>query len=391
MRTATEFDAEVSHGNDTNLVGILFAEQSHGPTFSCVFDGQQLGHDRSTAGNAGVNNVLDLMHFSWSECLIMGEVEAEFILLNAGTALGGIFSDCAVESMMQDVRCGMRAANTGATISIDLGAHVQAFAEFPFEQMADVNPEIAVFLGIDDVEFEAICRECSGVADLTAGLCIEGTAVERHAEGFCMADLGEFRDKIATGDDSKNSTFGMQTVITEEASAALFFERIDGSCAHHGICKGTTAAGSFVSSAGFFVAFSVDGELVLCGESFGKFDEEAVSRLEIKGIFSGDNAGGLCFCSQFFETRHTTIDNIQKLFFLGTNHIGNGFHRLGNFRIWCPHGLDDCGNQRMQEGDVASEEVTFHGGAAEQQANDIVGFFGARNSTFVNRERAGRT
>lgn len=119
---------------------------------------------------------------------------------------------------------GVCATDAGAAVGVHLGADMETFAEFAFEQVADVDPEIAVLLGVDDVEFEAIGGERTGVADLSAGFGIEGAAIEGHSEGFSVADFGEFRDQFATGDNTDDTTFGMQAVVAHEAGAALFLQ-----------------------------------------------------------------------------------------------------------------------------------------------------------------------
>lgn len=80
---AAEFDAEISHGDNADFVGIFFTEECHCAAFASIFDGEQFGNDRSAAGDAGVDDIFDLVHFGGRECLVVSEVEAEFILLDA--------------------------------------------------------------------------------------------------------------------------------------------------------------------------------------------------------------------------------------------------------------------------------------------------------------------
>lgn len=221
---AAEFDAEVSHGDDAHFIGIFFAEECHCAAFAGVFDWEQFCVDCSAAGDAVVDDVFDLMNFGRSESLSVSEVKSQFILLDTRTPLSGGFANGAVECVMEDVCSGVSAADTGAAFGVNLSRDEESFAEVAFEEVSDVNPQIAIFLSVDDVEFDTVGGEGSGVSDLAAGFGVEGAAVESDADWLSVSDFGKVRYEFTTGDDSQYAAVSVEAVIAEEAGTSLFFE-----------------------------------------------------------------------------------------------------------------------------------------------------------------------
>ena len=119
VRSTAEFLAELAHRDHADDVGVFLTEQRHRPSGLGLFDLHVVDRDRGRLDDAFVDDLFDVLEFISGHRCSMREVEPQLIIVDFGSALGGVVADDAMQSVMQDVRGGVSPANPGPAIGID--------------------------------------------------------------------------------------------------------------------------------------------------------------------------------------------------------------------------------------------------------------------------------
>src|ERR1043166_7407883 len=109
-----------------------------------------------------------------------------------------------------------------------------------------------------------------------------------------------------------------------------------------------------------FILADVDGHPALFGHEFRQVDGEAVSVVELKGVFAADATvvalggvgGGL------FEEGNAAVEGFDEALLLVADDFGDALRVLPQFGEGFTHGLDDGRHEFAYEGFARSEEHT---------------------------------
>ena len=108
----------------------------------------------------------------------MREVEPQLVLLDLAAPLHRVLAERLVQGVVQNVRGGVGAADAGPPGGVDLRVQLVADGDRPVRHSAEMDVEVAVLLRVFDDERLAAAVEGADVADLPAGLGVEGRLVE---------------------------------------------------------------------------------------------------------------------------------------------------------------------------------------------------------------------
>ena len=76
MCTATELSGELSHGNDSDFLSVLFAKQSHCPGLLCLINGHDIGTDFHALVDLFIDHVFHFLQLFRSHGCKVGEIES---------------------------------------------------------------------------------------------------------------------------------------------------------------------------------------------------------------------------------------------------------------------------------------------------------------------------
>src|SRR5690606_30264877 len=99
----------------------------------------------------------------------------------------GMLAEVLMQGVVQDVGGRVRPADRLASRGVDAGLGMGADLDGAVVDPADVEDEAAVALGVLDVEAEVGPLDDADVADLAAGLAVEGRAVEHQGDRLAVA------------------------------------------------------------------------------------------------------------------------------------------------------------------------------------------------------------
>ena len=365
-------------------IGIFFAEEGHRAELFGLFQSQDARRHGRPFRDAGVDLVLDLEDFLRRQGPLVGEVEAELVLLDLRSALRRRFAQRLSQGVVQQVRGRVGAANGAAAFGVDFRRELLADLQPALLQMADVQNQRAVALRVDHLEPAAFGGERSRVADLAPRLAIKRRAVEDHGHRRGAAEFFELIDELFFGDDADDFSLGLDGVIAQEfRRAGRFADRVERAFGHHRIEEGAAAAADFVLVHQVLEPLEIDGQVLLGGHRFGQLDQETVRLVQVERVVAGDfsRAGRAGLLDAFFEFRQPLLDDAEELLLFLFDHVGDRFFGLGDFGIGGLHRLHDGRDKFVQERLVPAERDSLPTGPAAGAA--------ARRS-FPSRSRAKR-
>ncbi len=226
---AAELGGEAADFHDADLVAVLFAEEGGGVK---VVDGGvdgdvDEGLDAGVGEDFAVDDVLDFLQFFWRDAGEVAEVEAKAGAVDERAGLLDVGAEHLAQGRVDEVGAGVVAHGAAAFGAVDdrgdCVADGEAFAGgdavgedalHGFGGAADVGEDVCAVRGV----------EPAGVADLAAGVGVEGGVVEH---GFALLAGFQFVDAEAVLDEGEDlCAFGAEGGVAFEVG---FREgRIDG-------------------------------------------------------------------------------------------------------------------------------------------------------------------
>jgi len=108
----------------------------------------------------------------------------------------GMPAQVALQGKVQQVRGRVGAANGLAALSVDRGFDRHADLELSLAEMAGVEDQTPLALGVHHVELEPGTGDLADIAHLAAPFAIEGSLIEHHQHGLFVADFVERFDQL---------------------------------------------------------------------------------------------------------------------------------------------------------------------------------------------------
>ena len=182
VRAAAKLLGEVAHPDDADDVRVFLAEEGHRAGLSGLGDGHVGPGHRSAGHDQAVDGLLDLVEPLLADGLGVGEVEPEPVGLDLAAGLLGVLAQVPVEGVVQQVGRRMGPADGLAAVGVHGGRGVGVQRDGPLGDPADVEDEVVVLAGVLDGEDEAGAADRADVADLAAGLGVEGGPIEDQGD-----------------------------------------------------------------------------------------------------------------------------------------------------------------------------------------------------------------
>ena len=102
------------------------------------------------------------------------EIESQLIFFNFGAPLLSMLTEVGLQSMMQNVCCGVGSTNSLSPVSSDLSLDLFTHSQGALFKHAVVQQKITVLLGIDNGKDHAVGDEFAGIPHLPARFSVEG-------------------------------------------------------------------------------------------------------------------------------------------------------------------------------------------------------------------------
>ena len=178
-----------AHRHHPYRVRIFFSEQHHRPLAPSLGQRQHLpanwlgGLDQ--LGHVGAD-VGQLPAFDRAE---VREVEPQPIVVDLRTLLLGMRAQVLLQRVMQNVRRRVGPPDAITPFGVDDCLHLGSLVQHALRQMPRVNHQLAILLGIDNLEFKTFAHDSPLVAHLPTTLAVERGTIEHHAYRLLVADL----------------------------------------------------------------------------------------------------------------------------------------------------------------------------------------------------------
>ena len=252
-----------AHGDDADLVAIFLAEQRQRALRDGLIRRHQMGLHRLVLQDHRVDEILDRDDLFVGHGFLMREVESEPARLDQRALLRHVRSQHFAERFVQEVGRGMVRAGRGAAPMIDI--EIDRVADFQRARLDDAMMQeeaVQLFLRVLDLEGRFGTGDAAAIADLAAGLAIEGRLVD---DDDAVRALAELIDAGAVLDQRHDLAGRGFRVIAEELGRAQFLFQLEPERVGRGL-------------AGASPGFPCLGTLALhrSGEAFG-IDEDAAS------------------------------------------------------------------------------------------------------------------
>jgi len=216
MRATAQLDAErfaqlvaFPHADDADLIAVFFAEQRHGALRDGGFRGHEAGCDLRVLADTRVDLGLDDGEVGFADRGGLADVEAEAVGGVETALLCDVGAEAAAQGLVQEVGGGVMGADGGPPCVVEFGDDGGADGDFARLDDADMDHEVAgAFVGVRDDDPQIIARYRAGIANLAAGLRIEGGLVED--DGDVVASLGALHGHAANdeGEDGGGGALG---------------------------------------------------------------------------------------------------------------------------------------------------------------------------------------
>ena len=160
-----------------------------------------IGRCFQLTGSAARTRVVHFV-FDFRERLLIdrggiGEIEPEPIVVDFRALLLGVLAQELLQGVVQNMRGGVRAANSRAAVGIDFGGHARPSFKHAFAQMAAVQHEAFFAVRVDDFESQARADDFAGVADLAARFAVKRRLIEHDRDRLLR---GRSRPSLRTDD-----------------------------------------------------------------------------------------------------------------------------------------------------------------------------------------------
>ena len=201
VRAAAKLLAEIPDGNHPHHVGILFAEEHHRPRLPGLGQRHRRRADRLALENFFIDLRLDPGQLLGADGRRIGEVEPQQVVVHFRALLQGVLAQVRAEGVVEQMGGRMGPADARPAPRIDPRGNRRAQFQAAFAEVAAVQDQRAVDLGIDDLEAEAVADDLAGVAHLSAHLAVERRLVEDDDDRLVGVVLGDQVARAVVGDD----------------------------------------------------------------------------------------------------------------------------------------------------------------------------------------------
>ena len=313
--TAAEFDGETvfAHADDAHHVAVFFAEKCHRAFFLRVVTAHLFDGHRGVAQDLRIHHGFDAGDFVSTERFVVREVEAGAAFVHQRAFLLYVGAEGAAQGFMQQVGGGMVPLDGGTAVHVDLGFCRFAAGHAAFDNVAEMQEGIALFLRVCDGK-DAVCgADGAGVADLSAGFAVERGAVKDDNAVFAAEQAV---DRCAVGEDLHDLRGAVVVFVTFKGGFTTDIKFLRGVEFASGF--GALALRRHFPLKAVAVEFDAEFARHVGGEVVG----EAVGVIEFEDDFAGDDQ--LAVCEVF----------VQILFQRGD--VGGGF-RIAEFGFVAQH------------------------------------------------------
>ena len=178
MGTAAKLGGEVAHLNHTYDLAVFFTEESHSAVLTRSLNVGLNGIDTACSENVYVNQGLNLFDLLRGKSGKVCKVKAAYILTYVRSGLLYVIAKHSAESRLKQMARGVISHNGSAALAVDLCGNSIAYLYSTVCNGAKMNVNAVGFLGIINGCAEALGIYATDIADLTAALAVEGSAIE---------------------------------------------------------------------------------------------------------------------------------------------------------------------------------------------------------------------
>ncbi|CCZ49491.1 putative uncharacterized protein [Bacteroides sp. CAG:661] len=361
MRTAAELDGRAEL-DDADVVAVLFAEEGDGTQFLGFLDGDvTVFLQRYVGTDLGVDQAFYLAQLFVGHLLEVREVEAQRVRRNQRTLLLHVVAQHGAQGLVQQVRTRVVGGAGGALVGVYAGHHrcVEVFGQL----LGDMDGQVVLLLGVDDVDGLELTDQDARVAYLTAAFGVERRLVQHN-----LVERLALLLYLAVAQDTG---FVFRIVVTYKFGGTFL------QCNPVACFYGSGVAGALLLLLHLGVELlEISRHAVLAQDQFGQVEREAESVVQREGILSADFglAGSLGVGHGLLQQTDTRFERAQEGFFFLLDDFDNQFLLGLQFGIGFSHVLYQHGDELVHEGLLLSEErIAVADSAAQDAADDVAG------------------
>ena len=311
----------------------------------------------------------------------MREVEAQAIGRNKRPFLDDVGAEDLAQRRVQEVRRGVVEHRRLARRAIHDGGDGVALAESASLDLADVQVRVAELARVGDAECRRAVRERADVADLAAGLGVEGRAVEHDLR---VVALGGRVDFGAVLQDREHPALALELFIAAELAFGI--ERPG-----RAQVDAELAGGARAIALQFHLPLEprlVDREPALTRDVGGQVHRETIGVVELEHRLAGDRLaphlpdGGV-------EQRQAVLERLREAMLFLLQHLHDMVCAFRQLREGGAHLRHERRDERVEERLLLAELVAMADRAADDAPEHVAPAVVARDDPVDDQERAG--
>ena len=386
MGTTAELHGEVAHLNDANHITVLFAEHCNSALLLGLLNGQHFGDNAVAFQNGIVDDGIDLSQLLGSDGFEMGKVKTQAVGLHQRACLMDMIAQHTLQSFMQQVGGAVCTHDGAATLQINRSGDRFAQMQFTGNHLAGVHKLAAlVLLNIGDFKLSITQRDHAMVSSLTAHFGIEGSLIQ-HQNGFGTGSNS--LTLLLFGYNGQNLGLSFGLLIAYKHGLGNILTELN-----TGPAQIAQSLAGFTGAHLLFLHQLIEGFLIhrqasLGNHFLGQINGETVGIVQFEGIGTGKGLFILFLMTfqHFTENLQATVDGLGEVLFLHTNHAGDIFLTLLQFRVMMAVFLHDGIHNLKQEGLIHAQQLAMTGSAAQQAAQHVAAAFVGRQDAVANHE-----